>query len=115
MVATYETKEAAAAFDAKVDAINAQVQAVMTAVASYGQANLPKVSDEFDVATPIHADDNQTAEVPGDPWQKAAEEARNRTGQSANAYSPFTPPQPAHRIAPPAASMNQCRIQYMGD
>ena len=139
VVATYETKEAAAALDAKVDAINHQLQAVMTAVASYGRAVPDTSAQEFDVSTPVFADRDRTQDVPGDPWEKAAEGARMRAGQSANTrsspfaqarteaphpaagvwgpaeQSPFTPPQQPQRIAPPAASMNQGKIHYMGD
>ena len=93
VVANYETKEAAAALDAKVEAVIHQVQAIMTAVASYGP-NLPTVPDptaqEFDVATPANGGRDQASGVPGDPWQRAAEDARVRAGQSANARSsPF--------------------------
>lgn len=117
VVATYETKEAAAALDAEVDAVNAQVQAVMTAVASYGLVNLPKDPNEFDVATPVHADDKQTAEVPGDPWQKAAEKARNQTGQSAKAHSsPFvrTRATAAHPAARTWDQQNSHHLRRLG-
>ena len=82
VVETYETKEAAAALDAKVDAVIHQVQTIMTAVASHGPTVPDTTAQEFDVATPVNADHDQASGVPGDPWQRAAEDARVRAGQS---------------------------------
>ena len=65
--ATYETKEAAVALDARVDAVIAQVQARMTAVASCGPSVPEPATREIDVATPANADHDQATGVPGYP------------------------------------------------
>ena len=104
IVSTYETKEQSRLMNEKMDMINAQLQALMSAVASMG-VDVPTSQDvpEVHIGTPQNLPQpQQPAEVPAqplDPWAIAAEAARVQTGQA----GPTRTAQPSGPRAAPSA------------
>ena len=94
----YTTQEQSRALDEKTELINAQIQAVMSAVASMNGPVIPIVepqpATEFhNVGTPRNSDQQHP---PEDAWAQYADAARARASQPTQASSrPAAPPAPA--------------------
>ena len=101
IVDRYTTQEQSRALDEKIDLVNAQVQALMSAIASM---NIPVTIDaqptEFhNVGNPRNSDPQQPADTDApslDPWAQSAEAARARASQPTQAApSAWVPSQTA--------------------